>query len=230
MFEGAEMDWLQENAALISAIATVLMTIAWVVYAQFAITTYIQQRRPRIIIDQTADHSLDTRFVIVNLSETPVYISGILVAVRRGQEETLHKISRFRRTSTEGGDGINDLDNADIEAELRHGTLDIGQLFLIGSSKETLSWLLEDGADDVDQPVEARLRSALGHIDDFEFRVVAMTGTEDRSVASARRFRIEYEEDEVRIVPADGSTRHFGSWRSRRIAREWSEQLRKMHA
>jgi hypothetical protein len=225
------MEWMQDNAELLSALATILMTIAWVTYAQFAIVTYFRQRRPRIVIDQTADHSLDTRFVIVNLSELPVYISGIMVCVRRGDDQTFHKIDRFQRSSS--GDDDEDAGSPsteDIEAQLRHGTLDVGQLFLIGSSKETLSWLLEDGDDDADQPFDNRLRGALAEIDDFEFRVVAMAGTDDHSVASARTFHIEYENDEIRIVPLDSSTRHYASWRHRHIADKWSEQLRKMHA
>jgi hypothetical protein len=229
--QGVEMGWLQDNAELVSAMATVLMTIAWVTYAQFGILTYIKQRRPRIIIDQTADHSLNTRFVIVNLSELPIYISGIMVCVRRGEDETIHKINRFQRTSSsDDEDDAGSQSAEDVEAQLRHGTLDVGQLFLIGSSKETLSWLLTDDDETVDQPFDQRLRGALAEIDDFEFRVVAMAGTEDHSVASARTFQIEYEEDEIRIVPANGSTRHYSSWRYRHVAREWSEQLRQMHS
>lgn len=224
------MDVLKDNAELISALASVLMTIAWVTYAQFAIMTYVKQRRPRIIIDQTADHSIHTRFVIVNLSESPVYISGIIICVRRGDEESFHKISQFQRASSGTEESEESPSPEDIEAQLRHGTLGVGQLFLIGSSRETLAWLLDDGDDADDQPFDARLRAALSEIDEFEFRVVAMAGTEDKSVASARTFHIEWEDDELRIVPTDGSTRHYASWRHRHIARDWSRQLREMHA
>jgi hypothetical protein len=222
------MDWLQEHAELISALATVMMTIAWVAYAQFGIITYIRQRRPRVVIDQTADHSINTRFVIVNLSQLPVYISGIMVVVRRGEDETIRKIQNYQRSSSDDDDDSSE-DFERVEAELRHGTLDVGQLFLMGSSQQTLSWLLQDDAEDADQPRGQRLHHALAEVDEFEFRVVAMAGTEDKPVASARTFAIEYENDELRIVPADGSTRHYSSWRYRHVANEWSEQLRRMH-
>jgi hypothetical protein len=223
------MEWLKDHAELVSAMATVLMTIAWVTYAQFGIITYIRQRKPRIVIDQTADHSLNTRFVIVNLSELPVYISGIMICVRRGGQETFHKISRFQRTSTGDEEDAEEESPEDIESRLRHGTLAVGQLFLIGSSKETLSWLLEDGADDEDQPIDSRLRNTLAEVDEFEFRVVAMVGTEDKPVASSRQFQIEYEEDEIRVIPKDAATRHYSSWWHRKTADEWTEHLHQMH-
>lgn len=223
-------EWLQEWAQVLSAFGTLLMMLAWVFYAQFGILTYIRQRRPRVIIDQTADHSLNTRFVIVNLSELPVYISGIMIRVRRGDEESYHKISRFQRSSTEDEDEADEASAEDVERELRHGTLDVGQLFLIGSSKETLSWLLKDGSDDeTDEPFTSRLRSKLADVDEFEFRVVAMVGTEDKPVASSRQFQIEYEDGEIRIIPKEASTRHYASWWHRRVADDWTQHLHQLH-
>jgi hypothetical protein len=220
------MGWLQENAELVSAMATVLMTIAWVTYAQFGIVTYIKQRKPRIVIDKTAENTINTRFVVVNLSELPIYISGILVVVRRGEEEFVHKIENYQRGTTDDGEELDQVEYA--ESQLRHGTLDVGQLFMMGSSKETLSWLLTDDAEDLEEPRGDRLRRALWEVDEFEFRVVAMAGNDDRPVASSRRFGIEHDEDdqEIQIKPLDDYTQQYSSIWSRKVAEEWSQQMR----
>jgi hypothetical protein len=221
---GLMAECLQEWAEVLSAIGTILMMLAWVFYAQFGIVTYLRQRRPRIVIDKTAEDTIDTRFVVVNLSEFPIYISGILVVVRRGQEEIAHKIQKYSRSSTEDGQELDNLEYA--ESQLRHGTLDVGQLFMMGSSQETLSWLLDDDAEDSDQERPQRIRKALEEVDLFEFRVVAMAGNDDHPVASSRQFKVEYQNEDIVIYPSDEYTRQFSSWRDRNYAEEWARQLR----
>ncbi|TVR75398.1 MAG: hypothetical protein EA415_03970 [Sphaerobacteraceae bacterium] len=224
------MEWLQDNAELISALATVLMTIAWVTYAQFGIITYIRQRQPRIVIDKTAESSINTRFVVVNLSEYPIYISGILVVVRRDGEEFVHKIDNFRRSTNDDGEELDEAES--MESQLRHGTLDVGQLFMMGSSRETLAWLLDDEAEDVNEERVQRLRRALGAVDEFEFRVVAMAGNDDKPIAASRKFEAvaSYGDDDdiydTRIVVSDDYTRQFAGWRDRSVAQEWTQLIR----
>jgi hypothetical protein len=178
------------------------------------------------VIDKTAENTIHTRFVVVKLSELPVYISGILVIVRRGEEEFHHKIENYHRSTTDDGDELDHVEAA--ESQLRHGTLGVGQLFMMGSSSETLSWLLTEDAEDADQPRGDRLRRALVEVDEFEFRVVAMAGNDDRPVASSRRFQIvrDEEEGEPHIRPLDNYTQQYSSIWSRKVAEEWSQLMR----
>lgn len=228
--KGAGVEWLQDNAQLISALATVLMTIAWVTYAQFGIITYVKQRKPRIVIDKTAEDSIDTRFVVVNLSEYPIYISGILVVVRRDGEEFIHKIDNFRRSTDDDGEELDEREAT--ESQLRHGTLDVGQLFMMGSSRDTLAWLLDDEADDVHEERVQRLRRALGKVDNFEFRVVAMAGNDDRPIAAGRTFEVvpSYDDDDdvyaTRIIVSDDYTHQYAGWWDRSTANEWTQLIR----
>lgn len=224
------MEWIQDNAELISALATVLMTLAWVTYAQFGIITYIKQRQPRIVIDKTANDTIDTRFVIVNLSEYPIYISGILVVVRRDGEEFIHKIQNYERSTNDDGEELGEVEST--ESQLRHGTLDVGQLFMMGSSRDTLAWLLDDEAEDVNDERVQRLRRALGKVDDFEFRVVAMAGNDDRPIAAGRKFEVvpSFDDHEdvyaTRIVVSDDYTRQYAGWWDRSTAEEWTRLIR----
>lgn len=196
-----------------------LTVLVWVFYAQFAILTFMWHRKPRIVIDQTEDRSVHTRFVLVNLSEQPAYISCVLMAVRRGKEETIHKIATYHRANSDQEDGQEE----ELREEQRHGTLAPAQLLMLGSSEENLTWLLQDDDDDVDEPRDRRVSRALREVDEFELRVVAMVGTDDKPVASSRRFEIERTDRGVLILPKDTYTQHFASWRNRRTAIEWAE-------
>jgi hypothetical protein len=214
-------EWLQEWAQVLSAFGTILMMFAWVFYAQFAIISYLQQRRARVVIDQTEDRSLDTKFVVVNLSEVPVYISCVMVVVKRGDEETATRIDTYRHfLSTDDSDTPQQL-----EAELRHGTLGSADLLMLGGGDRLLSWLLESGDDDeFDAPRDERLRQVLSEIDHFEIRVVAMSGNDDKVIASRRRFEIQERESSILICPQFSQTQHFNSWSSRSTAEQWSAQ------
>lgn len=219
--EGSAMaEWLQDWAQVLSAFGTILMMMAWVFYAQFAIYAYLNQRRSRVVIDQTEDYSLNTKFVIVNLSELPVYVTCVMIVVNTGSEEKTRRIStysHFMRSDETPGP-------REIESELRHGTLDPAGLLMIGGSDRLLSWLLDSDDDDPDIPRGQRLRQVLSEIEHFDIRVMAMAGNQDKPIASRRRFCIEADEDNVTIYPAYSQTQHFNSWRTRKTADEWSDQ------
>lgn len=214
-------EWLQDWAQVLSAFATSLMMLAWVFYAQFAIFTYLHQRRARVVIDQTEDHSLDTKFVVVNLSQQPVYITCMMIVVTSADEQKTKRIntySHFRSSDETPGP-------QEIESELRHGTLDPGSLLMIGGGDRLLNWLLQDGDDeDFELSRRERLRKAVAEVEHFEVRILAMVGNQDRPVASRRRFYIEQSESDVTIYPAYAQTQHFNSWRDRGRVDQWSEQ------
>lgn len=213
-------EWLQEWADVLSAFGTILMMLAWVFYAQFAIVSYFSQRRARVVIDQTEDRTLNTRFVVVNLSEQPVYISCVMVVVHSGGDEQATRIDTYSHFLSEDESAS----SHQLQAELRHGTLQPADLLMLGGSDRLLSWLLESKDEDQDVPPRGeRLRQALSEIDYFEVRVIAMAGNEDKPIASRRRFLIEEREEEVTIYPAYAQTQHFNSWSNRRTADEWSK-------
>lgn len=214
-------EWLQEWAQVISAFGTVLTMLVWVFYFHFAIFAYLGQRRARVVIDQTEDRSLNTSFVVVNLSEQPVYISCVMVVVKAGDDEKVTRIDTYRHFL--GSD--DDWTPQQVEAELRHGTLGPADLLMLGGSDRLLSWLLDKGDDeDFDDSREERLGQALSEIDWFDLRIIAMVGNDDRPIASRRRFLISADDGDTRIYPEFNQTQHFNSWWSRNTAAEWSEQ------
>jgi hypothetical protein len=211
------MEWLQDNATVVSAMATAFMALVWLVYAHIGVIGFLHHRRPRVIIDQTEDRTLDTKFVVVNLSERPVYISCIMVAIQTDDDERVRKISTYTEVSSENGDQSRER----IEAELRQGTLDSAQLLMLGDTDRLLSWMLD--GDDPETPRGERLRRALVEIDAIEIRVIAVVGVEDRPIASCRQFLIDKSGGDVRIRPRDSYTQHLTSRKHRGTIQQWSE-------
>jgi hypothetical protein len=93
------IEWLQNNAMVFSAMATVFMALVWLLYAHIGIVSILRHRRPRVIIDQTMEQTVDTKFMIINLSEQPVYISDVMVAVESEGEKTIRKIRTYYHVS-----------------------------------------------------------------------------------------------------------------------------------
>jgi flagellar motor switch/type III secretory pathway protein FliN len=213
------LEWLSDNAMVVSALASVLMALVWVIYAHIGIIGFIHHRRPRIIIDQTEDRTLNTKFVIVNLSEQPVYISCIMIAVIHDGEEKVRRISKYREVTDE--DGYTDLQN--VASQLQQGTLDSGSLFMLGDTDRLLDWMLHGDGWHEETPRHDRLRQTLDEIEAIEVRVLSAVGVEDRSVGSLRRFEIDHKDGDIRIRPASGETRHLTGWRARTALDEWSE-------
>jgi hypothetical protein len=214
------MEWLQDNAMVFSAMATVFMALVWLLYAHIGIVSILRHRRPRVIIDQTMEQTLDTKFMIINLSEQTVYISDVLVAIQTGGDETVRKITTYYHVSAE------DLHQRprEVQGELRQGLLNSGDLLLLGDAEDLLSWMLEEHEEDTGTTSRERLQSALWDLDAVEIRVIAMVGVEDKPVGSCRRFVIDKEDTTAMIRPEDSHTTHLTSWRERRIVHQWAEE------
>lgn len=53
------MEWLNENAQAISAVASIFTLFVWVFYAQLLYNGYVRQRRPRVIINRGQGTGVD---------------------------------------------------------------------------------------------------------------------------------------------------------------------------
>lgn len=212
------MQWLQDNATLLSAFATIFMAIVWIVYAQVAIRTYLRHRKPRIIIDQTEEQSIDTKFIIVNLSEQPVYVANLIVSVGFDGQERSRQVSKYFRSSSED---VHERPR-EVESELRHGTLTPGDLLLLGDTDQLLTWLMSDDGDE-DTPHGEKFRQMMWSVDVIEIRAISMVGVEDEPIGSYRRFEVVKDDHEVAIRPKDAYTHHLTSRRNRKIVAQWTE-------
>lgn len=214
------MQWLQDNATLVSAFATVFMALVWIAYAQVAITTYLRHRKPRIIIDQTEEHSLSTKFIIVNLSEQPVYVANLIVSVGYDGQEHAKQVSKYFRSTSED---VHERPR-EVESELRHGTLGPGDLLLLGDTDQLLAWMMSDDGDEETSHGE-RFRHMMWSVDIIEIRAVSMVGVEDEPIGSYRRFEVVKDDHEIAIRPKDQYTYHLTSWRNRKTVNKWTEEV-----
>lgn len=217
---GESLSWLQDNATLLSAGATMITALVWVLYAHVAITTYIRHRRPRVIIDQTEEESLETKFLIVNLSEQAVYINYIIVVINYNGRERAKRIRTYFHISPEEVHQ----EPRKAQTQLGAGTLHPGDLFLLGDTDVLLAWMMEEDEEDQETPHAEKLRRAISRLDTIEIRVIVTVGVEDKPVGSSRLFDVEKVDATVLIHPRFAQTRHLTSRRERRTVEEWRQQ------
>ena len=86
------MEWLNDNAQAISAVASICTLFVWVFYAQLLYNGYVRQRRPRVIINRGKGIGVDSICLISNMSSEAIYVQH-LVAVLFPRRKKRRRIS-----------------------------------------------------------------------------------------------------------------------------------------
>lgn len=95
------MEWLNENAQAISAVASIFTLFVWVFYAQLLYNGYVRQRRPRVIINRGQGTGVDAICLISNMSSEAIYIQH-LVAVLHTQNHSYNlDVVEYQQRSSE---------------------------------------------------------------------------------------------------------------------------------
>ncbi|MEX2572050.1 MAG: hypothetical protein WD737_12185 [Gemmatimonadota bacterium] len=214
------MDWLIENAALVSNLASLAMLAVWTFYAVLFYREFQRQRTPFFVIHQAQGHGLDSTALVVNLSKEPVHVLCVMLILHTTQGTFAQRIRNFRRVSR-------DSDMArDVQTAIKQGPLTSGAFLGLGSFEAMLDATTEDvlrrsgrwGA----AGEELDLHDLLDELQQVEIRVIALHGAHERPVGASRRFLIHVEaEDQVAIEPAVLLTRQMSSRSDRRIVRQW---------
>jgi hypothetical protein len=214
---------LENNVDLISAFGTILTAVVWIVYAHIFLMNYIQENRPRVIIEQAHGDGPDPCFMLINLSKEPIHVSGIMVSFDVDGGEHVHRITDFEHIT-----GEPDTPRQQEEI-LKQGPIQPGDFLTLGAC-DRLTGVPNDAPELVDgEPgtFSDRLRDSGGDIDEFEIRVVAMFGSRDRPIGATRRFSMAQDGDGVRRVvrPLGEYTRQLSSRWHRKTVRRWSRQI-----
>lgn len=221
-------NWLTLNAQAVSSVSSIAMAIIWIVYLQIALTTYVRQRRPRIVLDQAHGHGPRSVFILINLSQEPIHISCILVAFNSGDDEEVFEITDFEHSDVDPDESDRD---SRWEESLKHGPLQAGEFLILGGVPVDLlkSRVMSgrDGDNGRDKSLEDRFNECGSFISNFEIRVIGVFSTEDRPVGASQKYMIELnDENSLRILPASDRTRQLTSRRDLPTLQQWREQCR----
>ncbi|WP_192034537.1 hypothetical protein [Halomonas sp. YLGW01] len=204
------MQWLNQNSGAISALTGILTLLVWLFYAQLLYNGYIRQRRPRIIINRGSGKNLTSLCLISNMSAEAIFVQHIIAVLETEEGEKQLDIVDYQRSGDE-----------EQQYRSHQGPLDSGAYLHVGSFRQILEHLTDHHGlnDDGKEALSRRAYRAL------EIRVVAIYGSEDNPIGARRRFRLDPEGDDCRLIPDGLDTQRLASRRQRHRIRQWMQEL-----
>lgn len=206
------MQWLNDNAQAISAVASICTLFVWVFYAQLLYNGYVRQRRPRIIVNRGKGTGTDALCLISNMSSEAIYIQHLVAVLHTRDGFYELDVVEYQQQS---GD--------DEEASYRthQGPLASGDYLHIqsfGAIVEQLAhhWQLDEHVLKQQKP-------------ELEIRVIAIYGSEDMPVGASRRFALDLSADPLhQLTPLKVDTQRMNSRRDRKQVLQWAKDI-EMH-
>lgn len=208
-------DWITV-AELAAAAATVAMLGVWALYAMLFYSEYRKRGQSWLLLHHADGSTLESRCVLVNLSEHIVHISAV-VAVAHGRERRV-----ARRLSTSPGVLPGDDVERDGPAAFREGPLHPGGALFLG----TFAQLFDDLVPLLDPPRDDGL-DGYRDVETVEIRVVAddPRAHEHDPVGAHRRYALRPVGRDVMLVePEDRSTRQLRDGAGRAEVTRWLEE------
>lgn len=202
------LNWLRQNATLVSTVANLGMFFVWAFYASWLYWDYKRRRRPRLMIHQTHGSNPGSQCLLINLSQETALMEGILV-------EAVSEDSTFTRQITEYGyESQSDGMHPDPRAHFKQGPIGVGDMITLGSFGE----LIEQATD---RPLDEAIQE-LG-IERLEIKAVITFGSANHSVGALRTYSISA--DGALIISPEGlATVQMASRSQRRQVDEWLKE------
>ena len=99
------MEWLNENAQAISAIASICTLFVWVFYAQLLYNGYVRQRRPRVIINRGKGIGVDAICLISNMSSEAIYVQHLVAVLHTKNQSYSLDVVEYQQRGSEQQEG-----------------------------------------------------------------------------------------------------------------------------
>lgn len=203
------LEFLRQNAPLLSAFASVGGFFIWTIYAILFYSELRYRRSPHIFIHAAGDGGSSTECLIINLSSEPVHVlcslasrDDVAVQIQASSDQELP-----------------------LKVRAKQGPLDTGESLSLGRF-ESIARELEDIADVVREREKREKREKREECDDDEqqidVRVAAIYGKSDLPIGATRRFI--YNKGSSRIIPSMPHTEQKRSRRGSRLVSQWMEQ------
>lgn len=187
------MDWLRENAPLLSALGTCGMFLIWAVYASLFYLEFRRRRWPQLFLHEAGGGATGSTCLLVNLGREPVHVLCSMAACD-GVQARLH--------DTSGRDGLPSVQRA------KQGPLEAGKSLTLGSF------------DDIRREIDAASNAPPEKRDYVvDVRVAAINGDASWPVGASRRFCIDVHGG--RVMPQTPTTRQLHSKRQSAEVQRW---------
>tara|TARA_R110002020_G_scaffold25060_6_gene81604 strand:- start:5334 stop:5969 length:636 start_codon:yes stop_codon:yes gene_type:complete len=205
------VEWLQNNANIISAVSSVAMLVVWIIYLQAFLGGYRQQVRAKIVITRAVGKTLGAHCFISNMSYQAIYLEAVIVTLEYDDYRASVRVTDFN---------LADADRpSDPRMETHQGPLHSGNQTWIGTFDKLIDRVAEN------QGVRPGDFTASGRSITLEVMVVADYLSEDLVVGAKRRFLAEWTGDTWLVSPETIQTEQIRSRSDRRrLARLLAEE------
>lgn len=215
---GSVFNWLQDHAALISAIASLATVVIWLLYLQLFYAEFRRRRNLLVFIHQTFGQGSDSICTVINLSAQPVHVVCVVAEFELSGEKYLQCVSRYDR-QPEGFE-----EQRSVRNLMDQGPLKPGEFLSIGTLDGLLGYALERGglAEQIGYESDDALETARERLEAISIHVVVMHPSYgDHPIGASRRFRVS-QSPEGRLYQADSvRTRQLKPPGGRREVQRW---------
>lgn len=203
------MEWLNDNAQAISAVASVCTLLVWIYYAQLLYNGYVRQRRPRIIINRGKGIGTEALCLVSNMSSEAIYIQHLVAILHTRQGSYSLDVIEYQQQGDE---------QQEASYRTHQGPLASGDYLHIQSFGNIVSqvkqhWQIEDDL-------------LHGHNIQLEIRVIAIYGSEDMPMGASRNFNLDLNAlPNHQLIPASVDTYRLNTRSQRKRVLKWAKEI-----
>jgi hypothetical protein len=209
------LDYMQANAPIVSAIASVGTLTIWAIYLHIFVSGHQRQIKPMLIINRVEGSGLNARCFVTNMSRDPVHIQSVVAKVVMARQEYVSYITDAEDVRQAGNP-------SGWERMTRQGPLQPGTMVDMGAYGCILDYVAQSCLED------ARFESSSLIYDAFqlEITILGIYGSEDLLIGATRVFDFDRTGSEITLRPCDAHTRQITGKRERLLlASRLAEQL-----
>lgn len=210
------MEWLNDNAQAISAVASICTLFVWVFYAQLLYNGYVRQRRPRVIINRGRGIGVDAICLISNMSSEAIYIQHLVAVLHTHKSSYSLDVVEYQQR---GGEEQKDEQQSQETSYRTHqGPLASGDYLNIQSFGDIVNQVKDYWEIDDNQLQEKNIQ--------LEIRVIAIYGSEDMPTGASRTFNLDLNASpNHQLIPASVDTDRLNSHGQRKRVLEWAKEI-----
>ncbi|MCA8864681.1 MULTISPECIES: hypothetical protein [unclassified Halomonas] len=210
------MEWLNDNAQAISAVASICTLFVWVFYAQLLYNGYVRQRRPRVIINRGRGIGVDAICLISNMSSEAIYIQHLVAVLHTHKSSYSLDVVEYQQRG--GEEQKDEQQSQETRYRTHQGPLASGDYLNIQSFGDIVNQVKDYWEIDDNQLQEQNIQ--------LEIRVIAIYGSEDMPTGASRTFNLDLNASpNHQLIPASVDTDRLNSRGQRKRVLEWAKEI-----
>lgn len=209
------LDFLQANAPIVSAAASLGTLCIWAIYLHIFVVSHHRQLKPMIVINRGEGRTFEARCLVTNMSREPVHIQSVMARILTPDGEHRAYITDAEDLRAEGKP-------SHWERMTRQGPLASGMMVDMGSYGAILDYTAQACCGHAAfEDSELADRATM-----VEISILGIYGSEDLMIGASREFTIDRSGEEPELRARVAETRQITRHSERKLlARELAEQL-----